>query len=110
MKQRRIHVVRKESSKCIGGYMMATRASGFREEVELVQIETDDLSLILKGKPYHERYESLKQYRSMDFHDTMEFVVKGENIKTVKVYDINEDELDERKKALRPTIFVNGRY
>ena len=37
---------------------MATRPSGFREEVELVQIETDDLSLILKGKPYHERYES----------------------------------------------------
>lgn len=90
--------------------MMATRPSGFREEVELVQIETDDLSLILKGKPYHERYESLKQYRSMDFHDTMEFVVKGENIQTVKVYDINENELVEKKTALRPIFFENGVY
>src|SRR5699024_2781704 len=88
---------------------MATLPSGSREEVELVQIETDDLSLILKGKPYHERYESLKQYRSMDFHDTMEFAVEGESIQSVKVYDANQDELVE-ETVLRPIFFENGVY
>lgn len=88
---------------------MATPPFGSREEVELVQIETDDLSLILKGKPYHERYESLKQYRSMDLHDTMTFVVKGENIQSIKVYDVNQDELVEETVS-RPIFFENGVY
>src|SRR5699024_10712633 len=108
LKQRRIHVVRKKSSKCIGGYRMATRPSGFGEEVKLVKIEAVDLSLILKGKLYHERYEGLNQYRYMDFHDTMEFVDKVENIQTVKVYDINENELVVQKTALRPILYENG--
>lgn len=88
---------------------MATLPSGSREDVELVQVETDDLSLIIKGKPYHERYESLKQYRLMDYHDTMEFVVNGENVQEIKVYDINEDRLVE-PRTLRPIFFENGIY
>src|SRR5699024_10733001 len=85
---------------------MATLPSGSREEVELVQIETDELSLILKGKPYHERYESLKQYRSMDLHDTMTFVVKEETIQTTKVYDLKQNELVE-ETVLQPIFSEN---
>ena len=88
---------------------MATLPSGSREEVELVQVETADLSLIIKGKPYHEQYESLKQYRAMDFHDTMTFVVEGENIEEIKVYDVNENQLVEAAE-LRPIFFENGIY
>ena len=49
---------------------MVSLPSGSREDVELVLIETEDFSLVIKGKPYHERYEGMKQYRSMDYHDT----------------------------------------
>jgi len=89
--------------------MMAILPSGSREEVELVQIETEDISLILKGKPYHERYESLKQYRTMDYHDTMDFTVDGENVQEIKVYDVNQQQLAEQT-SLRPIFFENGVY
>ncbi|MEO2075902.1 MAG: restriction endonuclease-like protein [Bacillus sp. (in: firmicutes)] len=88
---------------------MASLPSGSREDVELVLVETDELSLILKGKPYHERYEGLKQYRSMDFHDGMKFLVHGENIQDIKVYDINVQDLVE-PNGLRPIFFENGIY
>jgi uncharacterized protein len=88
---------------------MASLPSGSREDVELVQIETDYLSLILKGKPYHERYEGLNQYRSMDFHDVMEFSVNGDRIKDIKVYDINQQQLV-GTTLLRPVFFENGIY
>lgn len=88
---------------------MASLPSGSREDVELVQIETDELSLILKGKPYHERYEGLKQYRSMDYHDVMEFSAHGDNIQDIKVYDINKQQLVDPSK-LRPVFFENGVY
>ncbi|WP_413299669.1 restriction endonuclease-like protein [Bacillus sp. 1P10SD] len=88
---------------------MASLPSGYREDVELVLVETDGLSLILKGKPYHERYEGLKQYRSMDFHDGMKFLVQGENIQDIKVYDINLQDLVE-PNGVRPIFFENGIY
>lgn len=72
---------------------MASLHSGSREDVELVLVETDDISLIIKGKPYHERYEGLKQFRSMDFHDVMKFSVKGERINAIRVYDITQQQL-----------------
>lgn len=40
--------------------MMASPLSGSNGDIELVKIETADLSLTLKGNPYHEKYESLK--------------------------------------------------
>ena len=39
---------------------MVSLPSGSREDVELVLIETEYFSLVIKGKPYHERYEGLK--------------------------------------------------
>ncbi|WP_342042867.1 restriction endonuclease-like protein [Bacillus sp. OTU2372] len=88
---------------------MASLPSGSREDVELVHIETDVLSLILKGKPYHNRYEGLKHYRSMDYHDVMEFSVHGDNMQEIKVYDINQQQLVEPSR-LRPIFFENGIY
>lgn len=88
---------------------MASLPSGSREDVELVKIETDDLSLIIKGKPFHERYEGLKQYRSMDIHDAMTFLVNGKRIQSVKVFDINQQQLSEPTN-LRPIFFENGVY
>lgn len=88
---------------------MASLPSGYREDVELVKVETDDLTLVLKGKPYHERYEGLKQYRSMDYHDVMEFNVEGVNIQEIKVYNINEQQLV-NPLNLRPIFFENGVY
>jgi len=88
---------------------MASLPSGSREDVELVKVETDELTLVLKGKPYHERYEGLKQYRSMDYHDVMEFNVEGVNVQEIKVYDINE-QLMVDPVNLRPIFFENGVY
>src|SRR5699024_5948148 len=89
--------------------MMAIRPSGSREDVKLVQVETEYLSLILKGKPYHHRYNSLKSYRSMDFHDTMNLTVAGEMIHSIKAYDVNKNMLVE-DTVLRPVFFENGVY
>jgi uncharacterized protein len=88
---------------------MASLPSGSREDVELVKIETDDLSLVIKGKPYHERYEGLKQYRIMDHHDVMYFKVNGENIREEKVYDIAQ-QLMVHPGEQRPIFFENGVY
>lgn len=88
---------------------MASLPSGSREDVELVKVETDDLTFVLKGKPYHERYEGLKQYRSMDYHDVMAFNVEGVNIQEIKVYDINEQKMV-NPVNLRPIFFENGVY
>ncbi|WP_316568857.1 restriction endonuclease-like protein [Neobacillus sp. YIM B06451] len=88
---------------------MVSLPSGSREDVELVRIETDYLSLIIKGKPYHERYEGLMQYRSMDFHDIMQFIATGEGLNEIKVYNINAQKLDDPAN-LRPIFFENGIY
>ena len=92
---------------------MVSLPSGSREDVELVLIETEDLSLVMKGKPYHERYEGLKQYRSMDYHDAMELSVKGQGIQSIQVYAVNEQELVVSPNVTteyRPIFFENGTY
>ncbi|MFP7442940.1 restriction endonuclease-like protein [Bacillus infantis] len=88
---------------------MALHPSGSRDEVELVKIETEDFSLVVKGKPYHERYEGLKQYRAMDRHDVMQFSVHGDRVNQVLVYDIEAQVLQESTQ-LRPIFFENGVY
>lgn len=88
---------------------MGTLPSGSREDIELVRVETADLSLIIKGKPYHQQYESLKQYRAMDFHDTMNFDIEGEDIEEIKVYDVDKNQLVEDMN-LRPIFFENEIY
>ncbi|PLT32706.1 restriction endonuclease-like protein [Bacillus sp. V5-8f] len=88
---------------------MALLPSGSREDVELVLIEHNDFSLVIKGKPFHHRYEGLKQYRAMDYHDVMGFSVKGSGLGSIQVYDIEAQELSTSEK-LRPIFFENGNY
>jgi uncharacterized protein len=90
--------------------MMALPPSGLvREDVELVHIETEFLTLVIKGKPYHEQYQGLQQYRQLDFHEWMEFSVEGEGIQEVKVFDIDQQKLVEWSTH-RPIFFENGIY
>lgn len=88
---------------------MALHPSGSRDDVELVKIETEDFSLVMKGKPYHARYEGLKQYRAMDRHDVMQFSVHGDMVNRVLIYDI-ETQLLQESTQLRPIFFENGVY
>jgi len=89
---------------------MASHHSGsVREEVELVVIETAQFSLVIKGKPYHDRYEGLSNYRKMDFHDVMQFDVNGESIEQVSVFDVEKDKLVQFS-GQRPIFFENTVY
>lgn len=89
---------------------MALHPSGSaREDVELVSIETDSFSLVIKGKPFHPRYEGLRQYRALDFHDVMQFHVAGEDIKRVNVFDVEQQKLIE-PSIQRPIFFENTVY
>lgn len=45
--------------------MMASPLSGSNSDIELVKIETADFSLTIKGNPYHEKYESLKNINQL---------------------------------------------
>jgi uncharacterized protein len=88
---------------------MALLPSGSREDVELVKIETEDMSLVIKGRPFHERYEGLRQYMSMDRHNVMDFAVSGEGIEDMKIYDISQQEMVYPSQQ-RPIFFENGVY
>ncbi|WP_099364684.1 restriction endonuclease-like protein [Fredinandcohnia onubensis] len=78
-------------------------------DVELVYIDTDQLTLVIKGKPYHERYEGLLQYRQLDFHDVMHFNVRGKYINIKKIFDVETQTLIEPLNQ-RPIFFENGNY
>jgi uncharacterized protein len=88
---------------------MVSLPSGSREDVELVKIDANDFSLVIKGKPYHYRYEGLKQYRKMDYHDVMEFSYNGDSVRFIQVYDVELGELTSKQKV-RPIFFENGTY
>ncbi|WP_019240896.1 MULTISPECIES: restriction endonuclease-like protein [Bacillus] len=88
---------------------MASLLSGSREEVELVKIDHPDFSLVIKGRPFHERYEGLKQYQSMDQHDVMQFVVNSDEEIVVEVFDVESMALTS-STAVRPIFFENGTY
>lgn len=89
---------------------MALHPSGsVPNEVELLHVDTDEFTLILKGKPYHERYEGFRQYRQLDFHDEMTLSVRGKNVISVKVFDVETQEMVEPSNN-RPIFFENGNY
>lgn len=89
--------------------MVSLPSGSVNSDVELLHIETNEMTVVIKGKPYHEKYEGLNLYRSMDFHDPMKLDIKGDGITSVRVFDINE--LDLREKYLhRPIFFENGVY
>ncbi|MGE7904809.1 DUF2357 domain-containing protein [Peribacillus sp. NPDC094092] len=88
---------------------MASHPSGSPDDVDLVKIEAAAFSLVIKGKPYHHRYEGLKQYRKMDYHDVMQFSVSGDGVQSVEVYDIESGKLTDSQQV-RPIFFENGTY
>jgi len=89
---------------------MALHPSGsVPNEVELLHIDTDEFTLILKGKPYHERYEGFLQYQKLDFHDEMTLSVRGKNVNSVKVFDVEKQGMTE-PSTNRPIFFENGNY
>ncbi len=91
---------------------MALLPSGLnREEVELVVIETDELTLYLKGKPYHERYETLMQYHERSYFqdEKMQLEVTGESLQSVHVFDVQKGELTEKDEHA-PIFFENVVY
>ncbi|KZE69168.1 restriction endonuclease [Fictibacillus phosphorivorans] len=89
---------------------MASLPSGLvREDVELVLIETDEFTLFMKGKPYHQRFEGLSQYKKKLQNETMEFNVEGESVQSVKVFDVDQQVLA-AGSTFRPIFFENGNY
>jgi uncharacterized protein len=92
--------------------MALPHSGSVKEDVELIVIETSDFSLVVKGKPYHERYLGLQQYKSLDFHDVMTLGIKGNNIEVKKVFDVNTQMLVDHREhgEHRPIFFENGIY
>ncbi|WP_077615742.1 restriction endonuclease-like protein [Caenibacillus caldisaponilyticus] len=91
---------------------MASRPSGSEDFVtQLVVIETSELFLYIKGIPYHERYESLKQYRQKaeETFETMRFECTGVDVESVEVFDVREGCLMEKGEH-PPIFFENGFY
>ncbi|WP_054708840.1 hypothetical protein [Bacillus sp. JCM 19041] len=89
---------------------MALHPSGSaREEVELLQIETAYFSFIVKGRPYHPRYEGLKTYQSLDFHDWMECKADGKEVESIKVFDVNHQQLVLLDEGLSGRFSLNKR-
>lgn len=86
--------------------MMVSPLSGSNNEIELVKIETEELSLTIKGNPYHEKYESLKEYHAMNADEMMYFHVDGK-AESVSVFDAELQRLDEWNE--HPPIFFENR-
>jgi uncharacterized protein len=82
------------------------------EDVELVLIETSELILYIKGKPFHEQYSNLNAYRKMKIDDRMQFSVdEGLSVERVLVFDVNKTELvPAENQKHRPIFFENGVY
>ncbi|OOR12384.1 restriction endonuclease [Bacillus cereus] len=85
---------------------MASPLSGSNNEIELVKIETEELSLTIKGNPYHEKYEGLKEYHAMNADEMMYFHVDGKT-ESVSVFDARLQRLDEWNE--HPPIFFENR-
>ncbi|GGE54748.1 restriction endonuclease-like protein [Priestia taiwanensis] len=86
--------------------MTALPLSGSNNEIELVKVETKDLSLIIKGNPYHGKFESLKSHHTVEVDEMMYFHVAGE-MESVLVYDTRENKLVLCKE--HPPIFFENR-
>lgn len=94
-----------------GDEMVSQYDSGNTNDRELVYIETEDFTFVIKGKPFHPKFEGLQQYRSLYHEDeAMEFHVDGEGIKTILIYDVDEDKLVNSRTDHRPIFFENTVY
>lgn len=83
------------------------------ETKELLYIETEDFSLYIKGMPYNARFESLSQYRKHSAleKEAMTFTYSGEGVRSVELYDVETDSLEEvQAQSFAPIFFENGVY
>lgn len=83
--------------------------SGLHDNTDLIVIETEELNFIMKGKPYHDQYESLKKYQSRNIEETMTFRVTGASEDEVRVFSVKENELTDNTEV-NPIFFENGTY
>lgn len=86
--------------------------SGVDQKV-LLSIETEDVSLFLKGVPYDLRYLSFKQYQNyLKFEqEWMKLDIDGIGIQTCMVFDASTNELRPYDQGPFPPIFFeNGVY
>ena len=91
---------------------MVLRPSGSENFItELVVIETSELTLYIKGSPYHERYESLRQYRQKaeGSHERMTFKCSGIRLESIDIFDVREGRLVPKNEH-PPIFFENGVY
>ncbi|MUK87770.1 DUF2357 domain-containing protein [Ornithinibacillus sp. L9] len=89
---------------------MASLLSGsVNEDTELVEIETNDFHLYIKGKPFHDRYEGLQNYKMIEIEETMEFSATGEGVQSVLIYDLKEEKLTSNLHVA-PIFFENRVY
>ncbi|TYS89957.1 restriction endonuclease-like protein [Rossellomorea aquimaris] len=83
------------------------------ETKELLYIETEGFSLYIKGMPYNVRFESLSQYRKHSAleKEAMTFTYSGEGVRSVELYDVETDSLEEvQAQSFAPIFFENGVY
>lgn len=85
---------------------MVSPLSGSNDDIELIKIETADLSLTIKGNPYHEKYEGLKEHQGIASDEMMYFHVSGET-DSILVYDVRTKELVDWTE--HPPIFFENR-
>ncbi|WAA10987.1 restriction endonuclease-like protein [Fervidibacillus albus] len=84
-----------------------------KDQKILLNIETEEFDLYIKGIPYNHRYESIKQYRKfVSYEDeTMELNYTGNSVKSFSVYDVRTDRLQPyHQRPFFPIFFENGIY
>lgn len=85
--------------------MKASLPSGSRKPIELLEIETDKFTLVVKGKLDYSKHVGQSE-------DTfMQFFYEGKDINEIKIYDIDEKQLKPYNgQPLYPIFFENGMY
>ncbi len=79
--------------------------------MELLVVETPDFSLYMKGGPFDERYESLKEYKQRAGLETMSFRFDAKEWDSVELYDVETDRLVPiQEKDFAPIFFENRVY
>lgn len=85
--------------------MKASLPSGSRKPIELLAIETDKFSLVIKGKLDFSKHVAQSE-------DTfMQFFYEGKDINEIEIYDVDGKQLiPYNGQSLYPIFFENGMY
>ncbi|WP_432352934.1 DUF2357 domain-containing protein [Sporosarcina sp. A2] len=90
---------------------MGSHLSGFPKDRELVVIETEDVTCIIKGSVSHPQYNKLRKQMSFKVEDAMQFECTSLSLQEVQVYDVLSEVLvPYTSQQLLPIFFENGRY